>query len=192
MRRNALLALSVLAVATIAGATTSTSYAQPTSHALSLATFATLPLQLSAGPDGATVSSTGTSSSATLAATPGGVLDATSNNTILTDPSATLGVQIRLVFQSASNFASRCNPCKLQLRNGSTTLDEITMTNGAPAAGTAGPWVAVNATQSWAIWGDVRATLGNKNCPISYWIEIQSASGSTEANYTQMQMTFVV
>lgn len=118
-------------------------------------------------------------------------MEATSNHTLLKNP-GDAPVRVRLVFQDANRFATRCNPCKLQLRNGATVADEIVMTGGAPAPGTSGAWVTIDPQQSWAIWASVRATLGNKNCAVSYWLEIQPTSGSSTANYTHMVMTFIV
>jgi len=186
------LAVLLLAVGAADG-TRSVAYPAPSRETLGLAAFATLPLQLSAGPDGATISSTNTSSSATLSALPGGVVEASSNNTRLANPGSQ-AVRARLVFQSASASASRCLVCEMQIRLGATVTSEFNVTNGvAPAAGTAGALVTIPAGGTASILAGAKATLPQQNAVVSYWLEILPASGTSPvADYVLMSMTFVV
>jgi hypothetical protein len=193
-----LMVATIVAALLSVRASTTTTYPQPATGSLSLMTFATLPLQLSAGPNGATISASSPRSPAPITATAGGVHDATSNNTVLTNPNAQT-MQARLVFQSIAGATANCLTCQLQLRQGATTTNEITVTNGvAPAAGTAGPWVTIQPSGTvgsiWYIWADAKATLPTQNAVISFWLEISpnNAAASPKADYLLMQMTFVV
>ncbi|MFA5862087.1 MAG: hypothetical protein WDA16_10375 [Candidatus Thermoplasmatota archaeon] len=175
-------------------AATTFSYANPTVATLSLSPFASLPLQLTQGPDGATIGPTSTSTSATISGRGSGV---SANNTILTNPNA-WAVQARLVYKSGTGPLTNCNPCKMQLVVGTVTMDEITVDNaGAPAAGTAGPWVTVSASgQSGnpaSLWSYARSSGHNTDATIVYWLEIKPAGlTSPIANYTNMTQTFTV
>lgn len=190
--RALLLALLALALPLAEGART-LAYPRASTLVPSLATFGELPLQLSAGPDGANVSATNTSSSASITAIAGGVLDATANNTVMKNPGAS-AVRARLVFQSAGANASRCLTCKLQIRIGATTSDQIVITNGvAPAAGSAGSFVTIPAGGVAAIWSDAKATLPTNAAVVAYWLEIVPASSTSPAvDYLLMTQTFVV
>lgn len=171
----------------------SLAYSSPARASLSLSSGSALPLALSAAADGASVSATNTSTSASLAALSGGLLDATSNNTAMKNNGATT-LQARLVFRSVSAAASRCLTCKLSLKVGATTTDEITITNGvAPSAGAAGAWVSVAPGASAYILADAKASLPAQNAVMSYWVEV-APSGATSpvAQYLLMSFTFVV
>lgn len=194
-----LLAGACVALLVSVNAATTTHYPTPSTQTLTLTPFATLPLQLSAGPDGATISSSSTSSSASITATAGGLVDKFTNNTILTNPNAQT-IQARLVYRSITptNLAD-CTTCKLQLRQGATVSDQITITGGsAPPAGTAGPWVTIQPSGQvgsiWYIWADAKATIPAQSEVMSFWLEIamNDADASPKAEYRLMQMTFVV
>ncbi|MEA3199902.1 MAG: hypothetical protein QOE90_1330 [Thermoplasmata archaeon] len=189
----ALVAVLLVAAATSVEATRTLAYARPGTVSLTLLSGNTLPLTLSAGPDGATVSGTNTSTSASLTATAGGVLDATSNNTAMKN-NAGASLQARLVFRSISSASSRCLTCKLSIRSGATTTDEITLTNGvAPAAGAAGPWVTIVPGGTASIVADAKATVPTQNALMSYWLEVAPAGAtSPTADYVLMSFTFVV
>lgn len=188
-----LLVVALALTASTSEAARSIAYPVSATTGFGLAAFATLPVQLSPAANGATISSTNTSSSASVTATAGGVLDATSNNTAMKNPGSQ-DLRVRLVFRAASGDVADCTVCKLQILQGATRTDEISISAGVPpAVGAAGPLVTLSAGATLYIGADAKATLPTQSAYVTYWLEILPSAGtSPSADYLKMNQTFVV
>ena len=166
------------------------------SVAFALFPQASVPLRLSAGPDGATV--IGANETSARSSVSGGILVSTVHDTAtLTNQLATAQrVRMSLVTATGSGLAE-CVECTVQLRNGATHSTQLNYVNGAPSA-TQGAWVTLAPTgqagASWTIHAVARASaVADKLAVIDYQLEsVPPAATSPSLVLFGMRMTFTV
>jgi hypothetical protein len=193
--RWTVLAAAVVAAASLAqGATLG--YTSSSTVTLTLLSGSTAPVRLAMIATGVAIGANATSLNAT--GVPSGlVVPATVNLSWANDTSSS-ALAIRLSAMSLTgNGVSECTLCKLQLACGSTTSDQIVVSNGAIANAT-GPYQTVaaagSACSTWSLLSVAQAsTLQTHTATLGFDLDVRpSGSSFPNATYYDMSVTWSI
>lgn len=192
MRRRVALLLATCLLASATAASTTTPHSNRLG--ISLIESASLPLVLTAGPEGTTtLNQHGTGAKTTVSGT---FLGQTYNVTRVTNQ-LPASLEIRLVATSISGATSSCDECHVRLVQGATTTTQIAITAGTLLT-TDGAWVDLLPTGDPADDWDIhlRANtngLANEDATIHYRIELrEQGETSPLLRFQNMTAVFIV
>lgn len=169
-----------------------------TPSAVSLQTFAptSMPVRLSAGPDGGTT--LGANQTSSQSSVTGGVVAAQTHHVATATSTLAASHRIRLRLVSATGGTADCTECTVQLRQGGTTSAQVSYVNGALSGSGTGPWISVGAagsgSEAWSLYTVSRAkVVVDATATFTYALDIvPSTTESPRVEYGNVRVVFQV